>query len=89
MALLAPTTEVPGESGLATIDGVAYSQDGAGAATAEVIGESGQASGRQAQYRRYFAPDGGLLYTYDWGGETQTFAGRTLDPLEIQVYSQP
>ena len=25
----------------------------------------------------------------DWGGEKQTFAGNTLDPLEIQVYSQP
>lgn len=89
MALLAPTTEVPGDGAVATIGGVGYSQDAAGTASAEVIGESGKATGRQAQYRRYFANDGGLLFAYDWGGEKQTFAGRTLDPLEIQVYSQP
>lgn len=89
MALLAPFTETPGESAMATIGGVAYSQQGAGTANAEVIGESGQAAGRQAQYRRYFAVDGGLMYAYDWGGEKQTLAGRTIDPLEIQVYSRP
>src|SRR5262249_42734498 len=40
MALLAPTGDVPGDGALATISGVAYSQNGAGAASAEVIGES-------------------------------------------------
>lgn len=88
MALLAPVTEVPGASAMATIGGVSYSQDGAGTADAEVIGESGKATGRQVKYRRYFANDGGVLYAYDWGGETQTFAGRTIDPLEIQVFSR-
>ena len=88
MALLTPTGEMPGEGAQATIGGVAYSQSGAGTASAEVIGESGKATARQAQYRRYDAPDGGVLYTYDWGGEQQTLAGRTLDPLEVQVFPQ-
>ena len=48
MALLTPTGEMPGEGAQATIGGVAYSQIGAGAASAEVIGESGKAAGRQA-----------------------------------------
>lgn len=88
MALLTPTGEVAGAGELATVGGVAYSQNAAGTASAEVIGESGKATGRQVQYRRYFAPDGGLLFAYDWGGEKQTFVGRTLDPLEVQVFAQ-
>ncbi len=90
MALLQELGEPPGEGEQVTAGGTSYTQTAAGEATAEVIGEGGRQANRRARYRRYGGEAGALLFVYDWGGgERQALAGRTLDPLEINVYSRP
>lgn len=86
MALLT-STPASDEDGPPRVNGVAYEPGDSGAATAEVIGSKGREAARQLHYWRHESPDGLLLFfTYDWGNERQSFAGRTLDPLEVTVY---
>jgi hypothetical protein len=87
MALVAATSETPGDGPQATVGGKTYTQAAAGTATAQVIGESGRQDDRQVKFRRYTGDAGAILFAYDWGGAPQTLAGRTLDPLEVQVYA--
>lgn len=87
MALLTATNDVPGDGQQVTIGGTTYTQSAAGNATAEVIGEAGRQDNRQVAFRRFDGDAGAVVYAYDWGGERQTLAGRTLDQLEVKVYS--
>jgi hypothetical protein len=87
MALLAASAEAAPEGEGATVGGKAYTQAASGTATAEVVGESGRQEGVSVKFRRYTGDAGSLLFAYDWGGRQQVLAGRTLDPLEIKVYS--
>ena len=89
MALLQRSSESPGDGQQVTVGGRTFTLAASGAATAEVVGEGGTASGRSVQYRRYGGDGGALLFVYDWGNERQTLVGQPLDPLEIQVYSRP
>lgn len=87
MALLAATGETPGDGESVTVGGQNYTQAVSGAATAEVVGESGKQEGRAVSFRRFGGEAGAILFDYDWGGQRQILAGRTLDPLEIKVYA--
>jgi hypothetical protein len=88
MALLHVVGAVAATGDAITLDGKQYAAAASGSATAEVIGEAGKQAGRQVQYRRYSGDAGALVFTYDWsGGERQTLAGHTLDPLEVKVYA--
>lgn len=87
MALLTATGATPADGQQLTLDGATYTQAGEGTGTAEVVGESGRQDNRAVTFRRYTGEAGTLLFTYDWGAEQQTFAGRTLDPLEVKVYA--
>lgn len=87
MALLTKSSETPGDGASVTVGGQTYAQADSGSATAEVVGESGKQEGRAVSFRRFNGDSGALLFDYDWGGQRQTLAGRTLDPLEIKVYA--
>ena len=86
MALLQRVADAPGDGPSLTVDGKTLSQAAEGRATAEVVGEAGTQTGRSVQYRRYSGDGGAIGFSYDWGGERQLLIGRTLDPLEINVY---
>ena len=79
--------EFPGPEQQVTAEGITYTQSAGGPATAEVITEQSKQSNLQVNYRRFDGPNGAVLYAYDWGTERQAFAGRALNPSEIQVYS--
>lgn len=87
MALLTVTTETPADGANVTIGGKGYTQAASGMATAEIVGESGKQGGLAVSFRRFSGEAGELLFDYDWDVRRQTLAGRTLDPLEIQVYA--
>lgn len=87
MALLTVTSEVPGDGQQVTVGGKSYTLAASGTATAEVVGESGRQEGRSVKFRRYTGDAGAVLFSYDWGNNHQTFAGRTLDPLEVRVFA--
>ncbi len=87
MALLERLGDPPGEGQQVTVDGASYTQQAAGEASAEVVGEGGKQADRRVRFRRYGGEAGALLFVYDWGGgERQALAGRALDPLEVTVY---
>lgn len=89
MALLERLAEPPGEGAQLSVGGASYTQQAAGEATAEVVGEGGKQADRTVRYRRYGGDAGALLFVYDWGGgERQALAGRALDPLEVTVYAR-
>src|SRR5205807_2129346 len=66
-ALLQRSSESPGDGQQVTVGGRTFTRAASGAATAEVVGEGGTASGRSVQYRRYSGDGGALLFVYDWG----------------------
>jgi len=86
LALLQPSSERAGDGERITVAGKEYTRVAAGEATAEIIGEAGRQAGRTVNFRRYVGGGGEILFAYDWGGEHQILAGRTLDPLEIEVF---
>lgn len=87
MALLTKADEIPGDGASVTVGGQAFTQTASGAATAEVVGESGKQEGLAVTFRRFSGDSGARLFDYDWGDRHQSLAGRTLDPLEIKVYA--
>lgn len=88
MALLRASDEAPAEGEQVMVGGATYRQVASGTATGAVAGQAGQQSGRAVKYRRY-SGDNSLLLVYDWGNERQVLTGRSLDPLEVNVYSKP
>jgi hypothetical protein len=91
LALATPVSQAP-VSGTATdLDGTTYTASVAGSGDGEVVGIGGSSGSRPVRFSLLVGADDPAqrAVVLDWGTERQAYAGRQVDPRDVEIFGRP